>query len=660
MAKIKILIGLLLVLNNTFAQEEYENELEQLTIVDEQQLRDPVENTGIPNGLKFNINTVTAEELSSLLLLTPEEIQNFVNHRNTFGNFISLLELQAVSLWSTKTIKQFLPFVYISTIDHKINVTHSIAEGKHTLLYRTGGRPNRFNSKDSWLMKNRQLVNYKFKYKDLIQAGCIIEKDAGEPKISDHVSLFFALKNKGIIKQLLIGDFNINMGQGLAHWQGYAFGRSSNLLSGYRQGNFIQPHTGTDENRFHRGVALHLKKGKFELATFISNLKIDANVISDSINKSQWISSFLLSGLHRNDSEIADKNSVTKHTWGGKIKFKLPSGSVNLNLIQTSFSIPVQKRAQPYNQFAYAGNSWRNISLDLAFSTKLGFLFSEAALDQQMDPAFNIGWLKSLDPKFDMSIIYRNMSGRYKAYESNCISANSEAGNETGILVSFNFQPHAKHFFEGFIDFSKQHWPTFTSDRPGIAELFSIQYSWKPNKKTEISTRYQIDNRTNNQGYDNNHTSIVGQKTTHRWRTHIAFSPLESLIVRCRNEVVNVREEFKLASTGQLSYIEFIFKPISEPLSLSFRYTFFSTDDYSSRVYAYERDLSSFYSIPAHFDHGQRNYLLVQYNYRKAVKIQLKLINDQRHEKNKVPYTLQSPLRNKEWRMQVIWEFGSE
>jgi hypothetical protein len=49
----------------------------------------------------------------------------------------------------------------------------------------------------------------------------------------------------------------------------------------------------------------------------------------------------------------------------------------------------------------------------------------------------------------------------------------------------------------------------------------------------------------------------------------------------------------------------------------------------------------------------------LQYNYKKAVKIQLKLINDQRREKNFLISNQQGPLNNKEWRMQVIWEFGN-
>jgi hypothetical protein len=351
------------------------------------------------------------------------------------------------------------------------------------------------------------------------------------------------VRNKGIIKDFLIGDYNINMGQGLVHWQGYAFGRSSNLLSGYRQGYFIQPHTGTDENRFQRGIAINLKKGKSEIGVFMSRLQIDANVMNDSINNRRWVSSFLLSGLHRNDAEKADKDALSKLTVGGKYKYHLSTASIALNYIQTIFSIPIQKRQQPYNQFAIAGRHWKNMSIDFAIPTKAGFIFSEFALDQQLDPAFNFGWLKSLDAKLDLSFIYRNMSPRYRAFESNCISSNSEAGNEVGLLMSFNFQPHAKHHIEGFADFYQNQWPTFTSDRSETGQLISIQYNWKPNKKTEISTRYQIENKTSNQGHEQNRTSLIGQSIVHRWRTHLSFSPLESLTVRCRNEVIKVQPQ---------------------------------------------------------------------------------------------------------------------
>jgi len=659
MKRIKLLILLMVAGQFAFAQEEIENEMEQVTTNSTEQSIEPIENLPIDGQLKFNINTVTAEELSALLILKPQEIEAFILHRKLYGNFLSLLELQAIDKWSIDIIKKILPYLYFSSSSDKVNVKHSIAEGKHLLLYRTGGKPNNYTSNASWLTKNKQLLTYKFKFKDELHIGFTIEKDAGESNLFDHYGVFFHLKNKGMIKDLMIGDYNINIGQGLIHWQGYAFGRSSNLLGGYRQGKFIQPHTGTDENRFHRGVAILLKRGKFELGGFAGRLNIDANVITDSLTNLSTVSSLLLSGLHRSEAEKADKNRLTKISWGGKLKLHLGKGAINLNFIQTTFSIPVQKRVLPYNQFALAGNRWNNMSIDFAIPTKIGFMFSELGFDHQVDHAFNLGLIKSLDPKLDISIIYRNMSPKYRAFESNCISRNSEAGNETGLLFSFNMSVHPKHTLEGFSDHYKNKWPGYTSDRPEMGNLFSIQYNWRPNKKTQISTRFQIEKRTGNQGYENNHTSQIGETISHRWRTHISFIPLESLTIRCRNELVNVKEAYTKASIGQLSYLEFIFKPLAEPLSISLRYTFFSTDNYASRVYAYERDLSSFYSIPAHFDEGIRSYFLIQYNYKKAVKLQVKIIGDQRREKNNPISLYQTPLRSKEWRLQIIWEMGS-
>jgi hypothetical protein len=641
------------------AQEEHEQEIEQLATTDELQLRDPTE-VNNNQSVSYNINTVTAEVLASLWILTPQQINDFINHRKEFGRFLSTMELQSIPTWDVFTIKKILPNLHINNENEmKPDWKQRIKEGSHFLLYRTGGNGNGYSNKDGWLVKNKQLLNYKFKFRDLFQLGLMIEKDAGEKNLLDHVGWYALFRNRGLVHDFIVGDFNINMGQGLAHWQGYAFGRSSNILSGYRQDHFIQAHSGTDENRFHRGVGLNLKKGNLEIGAFVGRLKIDANVIQDSVQNKSWISSFLLSGIHRTESELLDKDAVTKLSYGSRIKLNMYKGSIGFNFIQTQFSIPIQKRQLPYNRYAIAGKHARNISIDAGFATKLGFVFGEFALDKELDRALNLGIMKSLDPKMDMSLIYRNMSAKYKALESNCISRNSEAGNETGLLVSFNLHPIPKHSIEGFADIYKNHWPTFTSDRNEYGNLYSLQYNWKPNKKTEFYTRFQIENRTGNQGSEENRTNKIGNTKAHRWRIHFSFSPWEGFQLRCRNEVVKIWKENEGSTIGQLSYLELILKPQAEPLTISFRYTFYETDDYNARIYAYERDLLSYYAIPAHFDVGGRTYLLAQYTYKKAIKLQLKVIGEQKKSKKETTSVSNYVIRNREWRMQILWEFGN-
>ena len=660
MLRNSLCVFLLLLFKSAIAQEEHEQEIEQLVTTDDLQLRDPTEVNSNLQRNTYNINTVSSETLSGLMILTPEQIHDFIQHRKQFGQFLSLMELQVIPSWNLNTIKKLIPYLHFNK---EMNIQpgwkQRLKEGAHTLLYRTGNSRSGFSNKDSWITRNKQMLNYKFKYSDRFQLGIMIEKDAGEKNIFDHVGIYALFKNRGIIKDFIIGDYNINMGQGLAHWQGYAFGRSSNILSGYRQGNFIQAQTGTDENRFQRGLAINFKKRNTEFGFFLSRLKIDANLVTDTLAKKSWISSFLLSGIHRSESEMLDKDAVTKTSFGGRLKLHFNKGSIGFNFIQTHFSSPIQKRKLPYNRYSIEGNEWRNASIDGGFTTKIGFLFGEFSIDKNTAYTMNMGLLKSIDPKLDLSIIYRNMAAQYRALESNCISRNSEAGNETGVLFSFNLHPQPKHSIEGFADIYQNHWPTFTSDRNEIGSLYSLQYNWKPNKKTEFYTRLQIEKRTGNQGADDNRTNKIGNTTVHRWRMHFSLTPWEGINLRCRNEVVKVLQENETPAIGQLSYLELIIKPQTEPLTISLRYTFYSTDTYSARIYAYERDLLSYYAIPAHFDQGGRTYLLAQYAYKKTVKLQLKIMGEQKRPKNDVAALTKNGIQNKEWRFQIIWEFGN-
>ena len=44
------------------------------------------------------------------------------------------------------------------------------------------------------------------------------------------------------------------------------------------------------------------------------------------------------------------------------------------------------------------------------------------------------------------------------------------------------------------------------------------------------------------------------------------------------------------------------YKPIFSKLSFSVRYTFFNTESYNSRIYAYESDVLYKYSIPSFYE----------------------------------------------------------
>src|SRR5687768_14988101 len=54
----------------------------------------------------IDLNNTTAEELNSLLLLTPNQIANLLKHRQENGNLMSLYELQAIPGFDLITINR--------------------------------------------------------------------------------------------------------------------------------------------------------------------------------------------------------------------------------------------------------------------------------------------------------------------------------------------------------------------------------------------------------------------------------------------------------------------------------------------------------------------------------------------------------------------------
>ena len=117
--------------------------------------------------------------------------------------------------------------------------------------------------------RNRIYTRYKYNYGNHISFGITAEKDAGEeffkgsqPNGFDFYSAHFFLRNQGKIKQLAIGDYQAQFGQGLTFWSGLAFGKSADIMLVKRSAVGLKPYTSADENLFMRGAGIRGVAGR--------------------------------------------------------------------------------------------------------------------------------------------------------------------------------------------------------------------------------------------------------------------------------------------------------------------------------------------------------------------------------------------------------------
>jgi hypothetical protein len=227
-----------------------------------------------------NLNTADAAELNLLRVLTPIQVQNFILYRNLVGKLVDLYELQAVPGWDIRTIQKIRPYISVSL---QVSIANTFGNrmrgGDHSILIRASQVPERSKGYliDSSTATNfypgspqKLLFRYKYVYKNLFQYGIVGEKDAGEQFFKgkqklgfDFYSAHIFVRKMGIIKSLAIGDFTVNLGQGLTQWQSLAFKKSVDVVNIKREADVLRPYNSAGEINFHRGIGITLARQRW-------------------------------------------------------------------------------------------------------------------------------------------------------------------------------------------------------------------------------------------------------------------------------------------------------------------------------------------------------------------------------------------------------------
>lgn len=606
-----------------------EQQLEDLTAANEDvETEDDAYLQEMQHFLKepINLNYADAGLLEELKLLTPIQINNLLSYRNLLGNFLSIYELQAVPAWSLELIRRIRPFI---TVTRKTDVFQSLRRrlnnGNRTLLFRATQTLERSKGYllDSSDAKNfypgspqKILLRYKYKSGNLLQYGFTAEKDAGEQFFKgaqkdgfDFYSAHFFVRNLGIIKSLAIGDFSVNMGQGLTQWQSLAFGKGAEITNTKRQSDVLKPYNSAGEIAFNRGIGITLEKKNWETTGFVSYRKLDAGFDADTLNADESVSSLHASGYHRTANEIAGKGAQRQVSFGGNLSYSTQKLHVGANAVHYNFDHTIAKADYLYNKFGLSGKRAGNYSLDYSYTYKNMHFFGEAALDEDLDKAFINGLLINADSKVAMSFLYRNISKAYQSLYSNAFTENTSPTNESGFYAGITVTPTDFVRIDAYTDFYHFPWLKYRTDAPTSGNDYMIQFIYQPNKQVEISSRYRYENKPINYNPDNSYLNPVIVRPKKSWRTQFNYKIDNRFSLRSRIELSFFGNRISGTQKGYLTFIDLVYKPVLRPFSGNIRLSYFETDGYDSRIYAFENDVLYGYSIPVFFDKGYRYYV---------------------------------------------------
>lgn len=577
----------------------------------------------------LNLNAASEDDLANLLVLSDLQIHALLGHIAEFGKLKSLYELQAVRGMDVATIRAIAPFVTVQPASEISQLTfaelweggsHDMVMRYHRVLEQAAGFVTGDPASSNSFLGDpgRVFFRYRYRYKDHISLGFTAEKDPGETLFKagsafDYASGHLLYQDQGLVRKLVLGDYQIQFGQGLNAWSGLALGKSSYTMQIKRRGQGIRPYTSVDENRFMRGSALTLGWKKFEATGFFSRKRIDANVTTpDSLASSDEliVSSFQQTGLHRTSAELLDRKAIDETLYGGHVRYKSRGFSVGASVIGSQYGANLQRDLDVYNQFDFNASENLVMGADYHLLKRNANFFGEVSRSRYGGVAWLQGVLVALHEKLSASLLYRDYARDYHNTLGLPFGELSRPANERGVFVGLEWRLNTRWKLAAYADQFEFPWMRFRVDAPSSGVDRLIQLSWKPSRKQEYYIRYRGRIRERNSGISDAYIDQPVSEVRRQFRINASYHVAPSFRLKTRMEWITSKLGDEASEHGFLFYQDLIFKRIGWPVNLSLRYALFDTQSWDTRVYAYENDLLFTWSIPPYYGRGARFYVM--------------------------------------------------
>lgn len=562
----------------------------------------------------LDINTATAKELAIIPLMQQQNIEAILALRERRGEIASMDELRSLESIDDRLMLLLVKYCRVYQPDDESEFAFFERVGA---TLRTRAQQDEVASRgftDGAYQGSRLKLYNRITATDdaHLSAAIISEKDAGETSIADHVAGHIAAKDLGILKTVIVGDYTVALGQGVAQWSASGISKGSEVItSPKRRNRMLRPFASAEENRFYRGVAAQAQLGGMDVVAFYSNHWLDASIDSTDAT------GFDESGLHRTLSEIDKQNTVNERIFGAAASttFTLDRGSATIGV--TGYSSSFDRALSPDNRFAFHGTSASMVGAHYDVGFGVYNLFGEWARSHSQSFGGVTGLSANLTRDVKALVVYRNYPADFVSIHGYAFgerngATQNERGIYTGIDVKFSRFIRLAAYFDQF-------WfpgPSYFVPLPASGNEYFLQTEWRPMKRMLVTLRYKREQKddqittTDQAGMETRGIHTRDQKSM---RFDVAYRLSKKLAVQFRGEYTDVGYGGIIPSEhGLLFFADLRIEPMSD-LTISARLCSFNTTSYESRVYEFERDIPGVLTNSGLYGKGIRFYLLAGY-----------------------------------------------
>lgn len=568
---------------------------------------------------KLDLNHVSEEELDQLPFLNDREARELVLHRELYGPYQTLYELKNIPGLEMEKVQQLLAFVTIRAEERQLSFKEMLRQGQSQIYLSTDRYIQRKSGYEADSNGTTQYAGSPFHYyakylfnAERIKASLVGEKDAGEAEWSatskgfDFFSGSIAYEGKKILRQLCMGDYKANFGQGLVVGTGSILGKNASITNSYKNSQGLKRYASTGEADFFRGMGATLGWRALRLTLFGSIKKGDATLTGEDI------SSFKTDGMHRTTLEIEKKRNYREDVVGGNLSFKRRNLTLGYTLLYYHYSSLLNPSTKGYTKFRLSETqSHWNMGLDYKLRLHHFTLFGECALDANGYPALMNG--ASIFPlsRLEITLAQRYYHPGYQSNYGKGFSENSRIENEEGFYLTTRFSPFKRVILAAYVDCFRFPWLLYATDMPSSGQEFCFQSFIKISGNVDETIKFKYKRKDDEGGAKQTLRSTLNAKIK-RWRLQTILEGNRALSAEGQSTYGWIVSQ---SATGEI-------RPLH--LSLSLRHAYFQAKNYNNRIYIYEKDLPYTLSFPMHYGEGHRIAMSLMWRYKERLQLHAK------------------------------------
>lgn len=584
----------------------------------------------------IDINDTIGEGLRQLFFVTPFQCAALRAYIEQYGALFSLQELSLVPGFDDAIVLLLEPVIRVGISDDttpfswddiRQNSRHHLIVGANGTVERSRGYQENIYEGDPY----RLYWRYRCRLGSHAQIQLSGDKDAGEALFSgsqkqgfDHYGFHLQLNDMGGLRRLIIGDYNLQFGQGTTLWSGFA--PYSVLGSmGYRSARGIAAASAFAEYGCLTGVAATVSPvAPWEITLFYAHTPLDATVtsaIADStIEGLPVVQSIYMSGYHRTETELKKRNQLQEDLYGANISYR----KRNLQVGMTGYRMTLSRYIQPgnyrYNYYYFSGHENANVGADVAYRYRNIIAYGEGSVSQNGHNAAIAGFDLLYGSNNRLGLSMHHYDAWYWNLHANALAVGSNTRNEDALMLTAVNALPLRVRMESSLAWA--HFPEMRFTAYGSSHAFDVRarLSRPLGHLFSMALFYRYKRQDAN-------VKESGDYQLHPADRHQCQVDLRCDVNEWHYGLRLVWVDYRLDrehANGFLIHGDVRWMPKSAPIFFSGRMSAFNVSDYDARIYAVENGLAFDNSGTFFYHRGIRCYASVHYDLNRWFAVALK------------------------------------